>query len=112
MKHRLIEKRQKVAERLPEMAELVRGSVVKRFLRCGNSNCRCHQGKGHGPYYYLMTTLGPGKTRMVLLSREQLKIVRRWIKNFGEYRKGLEKITEINTRLLQLERQSIPSRRK
>ena len=100
------EKRQKVARSLPDLAEVVRGSVVKRYLRCGKSECRCHQGQGHGPYYYLMTTLGHGKTRMVLISKDQLAMVRRWVKNFGQYKKGLEKITEINTRLLQEDRQS------
>jgi len=95
-----------MVHRLPDLAALVRGSVVKRYLRCGKSECRCHQGQGHGPYYYLMTTLGPGKTRMVLISKNQLPLVRRWIRNFGEYRKGLERIAEINTDLLQVERQS------
>lgn len=102
----LIKRRQKIAGRLPDPAELVRGSLVKRYLRCGNSSCRCQQGKGHGPYHYLMTTVGPGKTRMVLLSKDQLQKVRRWVRNFGAYKEGLEKIAEINTLLLQEARQS------
>ena len=103
---RLIKERKKVVDGLPDAAELVRGSLVKRYLRCGKVECRCHRGKGHGPYYYLMTTLGPGKTRMVVISKEQLPEVGRWVKNFTEYKKRLEKIAEINTHLLQAERQS------
>ena len=95
-----------MTHRLPKLAEVVRGSVVKRYLRCGKSECHCHQGQGHGPYYYLMTTLGPGETRMVLISKDQLPLVRRWVRNFGEYKKGLQKIAEINTHLLQEERHS------
>lgn len=102
----LKQKRQRVVGRLPDLAQVVRGSLVKRYLPCGKAECRCHQGQGHGPYYYLMTTVGPGKTRMVLISKGQLRLVRRWVKNFGEYKNGLEKITEINTRLLQMERES------
>jgi Family of unknown function (DUF6788) len=102
----LKQRRQKLIKGLPDLAEIIRGSVVKRYLHCGKSECRCHQGPGHGPYNYLLTTLAPGKTRTVLLSADQLRAVRRWVKNFGELKKGLEKIVEINTRLLQLDRQS------
>lgn len=102
----LEQKRKKVADGLPDLAEVLRGSVVKRYLHCGKSECRCHRGRGHGPYNYLLTTLAPGKTRTVLISAEQLPMVRRWVKNFGELKKGLEKIVEINTHLLQLDRQT------
>ncbi len=109
---RLIQKRQRIADTLPDVSELVRGSLVKRYLHCGKSECRCHQGRGHGPYYYLMTTLGPGKTQMVLLSKDQLQKARRWIRNFRAYKQGLEKIAEINTRLLQADRQKTNPKRK
>jgi hypothetical protein len=92
---------------LPDPAETIRGSVVKYYLACGKQACRCHQGgPKHGPYYYLMTTLKPGKTRMVKLSTEQVKIVRSWVRNFKSFKKGLEKISQLNTRMLQLDRKS------
>lgn len=104
-KKTLTKQRQMVAHRLPDPEETVRGTLVRRFLACGKAECRCHRGRGHGPYYYLMTTMAPGKTRMVLLSTDQLKMVGGWVKNFTEYRKHLQKITDINTRLLQVNRQ-------
>ena len=104
---RLKSRLERLVESLPDPAETVRGSVVRYSLACGKQACRCHHGgPKHGPYYYLMTTLKPGKTRMVKLSAEQVKIVRQWVKNFKAYRKQLEKITELNTRALQLERKS------
>ncbi len=112
MKKALKKRRQKVADGLPNPVETVRGSLVKRFLACGNSDCRCRQGKGHGPYYYLMTTLGPGKTRMVLIWKDQLQGVRQWVSNFKEYKKRMEKITQINTQWLQMQRQSRGARKK
>lgn len=99
-----------MANGLPDMAEVIRGSLVKRYLYCGKSECRCHQGRGHGPYNYLLTTLAPGKTRSVMISSDQLPIVRLWLKNLKALKKGLEKIVEINTRLLQLERQESKAR--
>ena len=101
----LLEKRRKLSGSLPDPAETIRGSLVKRYLPCGKESCRCHHGgPQHGPYYYLMTTLRAGKTQMVKLSADQVKIVRDWVRNFKSCRKQLEKITEMNTRILRLER--------
>lgn len=102
----------RLIESLPDPAQTVRGSVMRYFLACGKQACRCHHGgPKHGPYYYLMTTLKPGKTRMVKLSSGQVKNVRQWVKNFKTYRKRLEKITELNTRMLQRERKSSPRKK-
>ncbi len=106
MQKTLKQRRRKVAGGLPDLAEVIRGSVVRRWLHCGKSECHCHQGRGHGPYYYLMTTLRPGKTRMLLIRVNQLKRVQRWVANFKALKKGLEKIVEINTQLLVLDRKT------
>jgi hypothetical protein len=105
--------RKRLAGNLPDPTETIRGSVVKYYLACGKQACRCHQGgPKHGPYYYLMTTLKPGKTRMVKLSPEQIKVVQTWVRNFKNYKKGLEKISQLNTRILQLDRKSEPGKSK
>ncbi|MEW6072019.1 MAG: DUF6788 family protein, partial [Planctomycetota bacterium] len=71
---RLIEQRRaKLALKLPDPLETVRGTLVERHLTCGNANCRCHgEGPRHGPYHYLLTTIAPGKTRTTLVPRDQL----------------------------------------
>ena len=82
---------------IPALAELARGSVVERHLRCGQPTCACHQpgARGHGPYYYLVRTVGPGKTRSQLLAPSQVAQVRRWTENAKQLRQALEQITEI-----------------
>jgi hypothetical protein len=108
----LQKQRQKLVKSLPDPGETIRGSLVKRFLPCGKQACRCHHGgPQHGPYYYLMTTLKAGKTQMVKLSADQVKIVREWVRNFKSYRKRLEKITEMNTRMLQHDRKTSSAKR-
>lgn len=106
--HQLEQKRQRVLRKLPELAEVTRGSVVERYLRCGQPNCRCKQPgeRGHGPYYYLTTTLGAGKTRTLLLSATQVQRAQRWTDNFKQLREALEQVTELNCEILKLERRA------
>ena len=32
---------------------IIRGSLLERYKPCGKPNCRCADGPGHGPKYYL-----------------------------------------------------------
>ena len=98
--------RQRAVQQVPALAEMARGSVVERYLRCGQPTCACKQpgAQGHGPYHYLVTTVGPGKTRSQLLSPSQLPRVRRWTANAKRLRQALEQITAVNCEILKLER--------
>lgn len=115
MKHarsKLQQKRDRIIQKLPQLAAMARGSVAERYLRCGQPNCKCKKpgAPGHGPYHYLTTTLGAGKTRTQLLSRSQLQQARRWTDNYKRLRQTLEQITELNCEILKLERQAEKSR--
>ncbi len=100
----LIDRKAKVAKKLPKPTETVRGTLVERYQECGKPNCRCHKGSPHGPYFYLVTTLAPGKTRTILVPPEEVPHVRKWVANFKRFKGGMERITEINTELLRLSR--------
>jgi hypothetical protein len=58
------------------------GSLVRRFMPCGNPTCRCMADPPqlHGPYYQWSIKVG-GKTRSLRLSEEQAKLCLEWIKN-------------------------------
>ena len=87
---------------LPDLREVLRGSLVKRFRRCGRGSCHCaDQGDpGHGPAYFLVVTLAPGKTIQVYVPAEHKKAVQMWIKNFQRARRILEKVSTVNRGLL------------
>jgi hypothetical protein len=81
--------------------DFIRASYVKQFLTCGKSNCRCRQGFKHGPFYYLVQCLGPGKVRKFLLkTSEQQKQARAGIVAHVKYLRQLAELSEINTELL------------
>ncbi len=96
----LRQRRQGLVKLLPPVGEILRGSLIERYVTCGNPACRCARGERHGPVWYLTVTLGPGNTKGGLVGAEQLDQVRRWIANYHQVREQLERISEINRELL------------
>lgn len=85
--------------RLP--AHLLRGSVIEQFLSCGKANCACRQGKKHGPYYYLKTSLGVGKIHQVSLkSPAQQEQARQGSTAYVQFMEQVEELSQINAELL------------
>jgi len=98
--------RRGLAKLLPPVEETLRGSLVERYLTCGNPACKCTRGERHGPMWYLSVTLGPGRTTGGIVAAEQLDQVRRWIENYHQVKERLEKISEINRELLRRSRKA------
>ncbi len=97
-------RRQGLVKLLPPAEEILRGSLIERYVTCGNPNCKCARGERHGPVWYLTVTLGPGRTTGGIIAREKLDQVRRWIANYQAFKEQLERISEINRELLRRER--------
>jgi hypothetical protein len=97
-------RRQGLAKLLPPAEEILRGSLVERYVTCGNPDCRCARGQRHGPIWYLTVTLGPGRTAGGVVPQQQVEQVRRWIENYRRVKDDLEKISDINRELLRRSR--------
>jgi len=100
----LRQRRQGLAKLLPPVTEILRGSLVERYVTCGNPACKCAQGERHGPIWYLTVTLGRGRTTGGIIPEEKVAEVRGWIENYHKVKDQLEKISEINRELLRRER--------
>ena len=101
----LRQRRQGLARQLPPVTEILRGSLVERYVTCGNPSCKCSKGERHGPVWYLTVTLGRGRTTGGIIAGDQLEQVRNWIENYWQLKDRLEKISEINRELLRRERE-------
>jgi hypothetical protein len=86
--------------RLPPVADILRGSLMERYVTCGNPSCKCARGERHGPTWYLSVTLGPGRTTGSIIPEEKVDEVRGWIENYHKLKDQLEKISDINRELL------------
>ena len=100
----LRERRKSLLRQFPDLKEVLRGSLVERYLTCGKPNCRCARGERHGPVWYLTVTLRVGKTVGMQVPEGRLAQVRQWLDNHRKLKEGLEAISEINWELLRRER--------
>jgi hypothetical protein len=100
----LQKRRDGLVKLLPPVKESLRGSLIERYLTCGNPNCKCARGERHGPVWYLSVTLGPGRTTGTIVPGHLVERVRRWIDNYHQVKEQLEKISDINRELLRRER--------
>ena len=109
---KLLERRAALASGLPSFAEIVRGSLITRYRRCGKANCHCATTEGHGPAHYLGVTLPGGQREQILLSEEMLPIARQFLDNYHRWWAALEKVSEVNRRLLRLRVAELAGQRK
>ncbi|MGH7645956.1 MAG: DUF6788 family protein [Gemmatimonadales bacterium] len=99
--HRLLERRARAVAQAPDLAELLRGTVGRRYVRCGKAGCWCQRGRGHGPVLYLSVSLGVGRTRQITIAREAYRIAQQYVRNYWQLWRSLEAISTVNRTLLQ-----------
>lgn len=94
--------RERLLARLPDLRQILRGSLVVRYRRCGRANCHCavEGDPGHGPAYYLMVTVAPSQTLQIYVPKQHKALVEGWIENFRLARDKLEEISRLNRDLL------------
>ena len=97
----LLRRRRQAAHNAPLLTDVLRGTLRKRFIRCGKATCHCRKGRGHGPVNYLSVTLGVGQTRQITVASEDVDTARRYIQNYERVWRLLESISTINRELLQ-----------
>ncbi|HVI86283.1 MAG TPA: DUF6788 family protein [bacterium] len=65
--------------------QMLWGSLVAVYRKCGKPTCHCATGEKHGPAWYL-SQYEQGRTRMRFVPAEQLDAVRRGVEAFHQYR--------------------------
>src|SRR6476646_885174 len=54
-------RRRQLVKALPPIEQIVRGSLMETYKRCGRAGCHCVDGPGHGPKRYLSTIARTGE---------------------------------------------------
>ncbi len=94
--------REQLIRQLPNVGEIVRGSLLNRTIFHKRGCLKCGRGEGHRVSVLTIGYAG-GKTRQFSIRREQRKQVEQWIQNYQKLRAKLEAICEINHELLKPE---------
>jgi hypothetical protein len=96
----LRKRRQALLRKLPPLDAVLRGSLIERYKRCGKPGCKCADGPGHGPKYYLSVSFPGERPQMDYVPQENLEATRALVANIHEVRAGLEEVCAINRELL------------
>ena len=79
---------------------ILRGSLIERYIRCGKPGCKCVDGPGHGPKYYLSVSYPDQKPQQDYVPQQFQKHVARSLANYQKLKTLLERICDINRELL------------
>jgi hypothetical protein len=96
----LRKRRNILLRKLPPLDAIVRGSLIERYKRCGKPGCKCAEGMGHGPKYYLSASFPGRAPQMDYVPQSDVTAVSERIANYQRVREILEEISEINRELL------------
>ena len=89
------------ARGLPPIEQILRGSLIETYKRCGRPNCHCVDGPGHGPKRYLSTISRTGeRPRVGYVPNAAHAEVPEFLANFRKLREMLNEICAINAELL------------
>jgi len=93
-------RRRRLARELPDLEELLRGSVLSQQRRCGKAGCRCARGELHGPYVYLSISREAPGARLLYVPEAMAEAVRRRVGLTEAAEAALAEISAINAELL------------
>jgi hypothetical protein len=86
-----------------DLGYVLQGSLVERWMECGQAGCRCHRDPQarHGPYYQ-WSWKRRGRTLSVYLDIEQAALCGRWIANHRRLERTLRGMRTLSLRAARL----------
>lgn len=96
---KLIAKRARLLREIASLRLLAHGSLLERFSTCSRKNCACHQGKKHGPRFYVVV-YRDGKQRQVYVPKHQVAAIKRGLQQDQRAQLLMQEVSDINLKLM------------
>jgi hypothetical protein len=96
----LRERRRQLVDTMPPVDQVMRGTLLATYKRCGRPNCHCVNGPGHGPKHYLSVSQQGAHPRRDYVRNTDVGRAVQFISNLQMLRAALDQICAINTELL------------
>jgi len=93
----------RLIEQFSSTSEMLQGSVIEKYVKCGKENCHCAEGQGHGPAYYL-SFKEEGVTKLIYIPHNKVAKVKRQVNKFKKYKEIGAKIVKLNRDILKFKR--------
>src|SRR6201993_3728501 len=87
----LRKRRRVLLRQLPPLDAILRGSLIERYKRCGKPGCKCAEGPGHGPKYYLSVSYPGLRPQMNYVPQEAYGQASDFLASYHRAREILEK---------------------
>jgi hypothetical protein len=97
-----LQKRDRLAARLPSARDVLRGSLLQRIIRHRTGCPKCARGEGH-PVVVLAVGYPGARIRQICLRKDQVAYVKRCLANYQKLKAAIEEICEMNQQLLRAE---------
>ena len=93
-------RRKALLRRVPDLEEILKGSLIERYKPCGKPGCKCAKGLGHGPKYYLSISRTGLRPQMDYVPQDYHDQVQEYLANYRLVREIISEISRINQELL------------
>jgi len=93
-------RRKTLLRQLPPLEQVLRGSLIERYKRCGKPGCKCAKGPGHGPKHYLSISRTGERPAMDYVPQAYSEQVAQYLDNYRHIRTILDELGAINRELL------------
>jgi hypothetical protein len=80
--------------------QLIRGSLITRYTRCGKPRCRCVTERGHGPKYYLSVSRAGHRPTLIYVPHAMVAQVQEQLAQLLTLRMLVEELCDIGCELL------------
>jgi hypothetical protein len=99
-------KKARLMREIQNCSEMLQGSLVVLYRKCGKKGCRCERGEKHGPAYYLSYKEG-GVTQMVYIPVSRLGEVKKAMEAFSRYWELGVKLSRLNLERMGLRKRGV-----
>ena len=101
---KLMRERYRLEKENLAIRDMIKGSLIKHYKKCGSKVCVCREGKLHGPYWYL-SYKEANKPVLKYIGVKDLVKVSRLVANYKRFQSNLTKINRMNKQIGRLMRE-------
>ena len=77
------------------LRDIIKGTVIKHYKKCGSKRCICREGKLHGPYWYL-SYKEENKSNLKYINKKDLVRISRLAGNYKKFQSNMTRIKRMN----------------
>jgi hypothetical protein len=98
---RLMRERYALEQKNFAMRDMIKGSLIKHYKKCGSKSCICTEGNLHGPYWYL-SYKEKDKSVLKYIDKKELTKIGRLATGYKKFQSNITRINRLNREIRKL----------